>query len=202
MGSEMCIRDSGSTGRFCLPMVSQERPFGALNGDALRCDAFLSLNKNWDGVICLPNPNGLTNWVLTSAEEIISFQPFSTVSMVNALWDGPQPEVVANTLITAMQDIQSRPERLAARLAELQQTRSANARPEAELFSELWGILLGAEFAAARAYWLGQNIALIAPNEIASPYMIAFEAQAIPVTRVDHRQMTLLGFMRAKARIS
>lgn len=182
----------------CLPALVQNQPFGLLAGGILRCDAYLSLNKNWDGVIFLPGqPN---QWVLTSAEEIISFQSFSTETIVQSQWSESTPEIDESALTEALQDTLSRPETLAARLAELQSLYVLKRISAPQAYSRLWGVCLGAEFAAARPYWLGQNIAMIAAYDHATPYRIAFDSLAIPVTLADEKQMTLLGFMRAKQR--
>ena len=128
---------------------------------------FLALNPNWDGVACLPgNP---THWAQISADEIVSFQSFLTLRLAAALdADGPPN-------LDAISETLSRPERLATHLCSAEVT----GTPGAAL-----GHLLGAELAAARAYWLGQQIALIGDGPLTDAYADALTAQGGPVTRV------------------
>ncbi|WP_277620928.1 2-dehydro-3-deoxygalactonokinase [Pseudophaeobacter leonis] len=91
----------------------------------------------------------------------------------------------------------SRPERLASRLAELQATVQLQSGDNTEMAGKLWGYLLGAELAAARPYWLGQNLALIAEDALASPYLAALSAQGLPVTRAQPDRMALEGLVQA-----
>jgi len=65
------------------------------------------------------------------------------------------------------------------------------------LLGQLLGTLIGAELAAARPYWLGQNLALIAEPLLQSPYAAVLEAQALPVTLADPDRMCLEGLKRA-----
>ncbi len=199
--AQLCPRQIGGdqkTHIMSLPSLLQEQPFSLLAGGTMRCDAYLSLNKNWDGVIFLPGqPN---QWVQASAEEIISFQSFSTEAIIENQWSASIPQIDGAQLTNALQDTLSRPETLASRLTELQSQYALKRISASQAYSRLWGVCLGAEFAAARPYWLGQNIAMITSNDHAAPYRMAFDSLAIPVTQVDETQMTLLGFMRAKQR--
>jgi 2-dehydro-3-deoxygalactonokinase len=115
-------------------------------------------------------------------------------------------------LAQAVADTISRPERLASRLAELRARQhiaggsaaehnttehNTTGRNTTETAGLLWGYLLGAELAAARAYWLGQNLALIAPDHLAAPYMAALTAQGLPVTQAQPDRMAIEGLMQA-----
>ena len=61
----------------------------------------------------------------------------------------------------ALSDGLSRPERLAGRLASIRADLALNDIPPPTAEARLAGTLIGAELAAARAYWLGQTLAVI-----------------------------------------
>lgn len=186
---------------FVMAALEQARPFGRLAGAACRIEGFLSLNKDWDGVICLPGFQN-TYWAQISADEVVSFLGFSTHSLVAtfvaAAGAGTAPEEAE--LTDRLQDVLSKPETLALRLSETRAQQSAGRLSEAAAHGQIWGAALGAELAASRAYWLGQNLALIAPSALAEPYRAALASQYVPVTEVDEARMTLLGLSRARAR--
>ena len=149
-----------------VPAVTQDTPPDVLSAWArLWVAGYLASHKNWDGVIWALETD-VSHWIHISADEIISFASFLTPRLV-AVLNG------ADTACqTALTNTMSRPERLASHLR------------QAELGSDsraLTGHLLGAELAAARPYWLGQRIALIAPDGAASGYASALELQGVPV---------------------
>ncbi|WP_405107562.1 2-dehydro-3-deoxygalactonokinase [Phaeobacter sp. BS52] len=179
--------------------LSQATPPAVMRGACNRIAGFLSLNPDWDGVICVAGAT--THWALISANEVVSFQSF----MTSQLWQGlaaslnlgdtPAYDRTQRAELTASMDtVQSKPEALAARLAELQATQGAHGNTDA---ARLWGLLLGAELSAARPYWLGQNIALIAPPPLDTLYQAALDHQGVPVTQTDADRMALAGLVSA-----
>ena len=65
------------------------------------------------------------------------------------------------------------------------------------LRSELSGLLVGAELAAAKPYWLGQNIAIIGGEAVSKPYITGLAAQGVVATHADGAEMTLAGIKAA-----
>ena len=65
--------------------------------------------------------------------------------------------------------------------------------------ARLSGLLIGAELAAARPYWLGQHVALIGDDKLCKAYADALGAQGLPVERTDAERMTLEGLKAAYA---
>jgi len=125
----------------------------------------LAKRPNWDGVICASHGD-VRHWIHVSAGEAVSCQSTLTPQLTIAL-DGttpPDPNAVADSL--------SRPERLAAHLRAAQVTGNRAA---------ITGHLIGAELAAARPYWLGQQVILIAPDGDASGIGSALLDQGVPV---------------------
>ncbi|MBC7131630.1 MAG: 2-dehydro-3-deoxygalactonokinase [Roseovarius sp.] len=153
-----------------LAGLVQDTPPDVLDGwTRLLLIGLTEAQPGWDGVACVLTPT-VAHWVHLSAGEAVSCLSFLTPRLVTAL--GGAQDVDANALADSL----SRPERLAAHLRAAEVT----ARPEA-----LTGHLLGAELAAARPYWLGQSVALIAPAGAASGRAEALAAQGVPVTCHD-----------------
>jgi 2-dehydro-3-deoxygalactonokinase len=150
-----------------LPLsgLSQEKPRGAMCAAArLRVAGALVNRKNWDGVICLPMRDA-THWCQISADEVVSFQSALTPVLARSLdaSDIADPEAVSDTM--------SHPERLSVHLRRATLVQAADA---------VAGHLLGAELAAMRPYWLGQQVIIISQDRL---YSSALEQQGVPV---DH----------------
>ncbi len=158
-----------------LAGLTQDHPADVIDGWVrLILLGFAARHPNWDGVACVLSAT-LSHWVHLSADEAVSCQSFLTPTLVSALGGTTPPDSAA------ISDSLSRPERLAAHLRNAQVTDTSAA---------LTGHLLGAELAAARPYWLGQSLALIAPDELASGYAAALAAQGVPFDQ--HAPETLL----------
>ncbi|MEW2912734.1 2-dehydro-3-deoxygalactonokinase [Leisingera sp. JC11] len=185
-----------------LPGLSQSVPGGLIQGGLARLRGFLQLNPDWDGVVCLPG-TAVTHWVQVSAKEAVSFQSALTGQLAAAV---AQPMTLAaagdcsmEALAEAAADGIAKPELLAARLAALQAEAALGQLQPDTVRGRLWGLLLGSELAAARPYWLGQNVALLAEAPLQPHYAAALEAQGLPVTLADPLRMTLEGLSRAWA---
>ena len=128
---------------------------------------FLAERANWDGVICA-SEGDISHWLHISADEIVSTQSFLTPRLVQALGGAAAPD------LSALADSQSRPERLAAHLRAAEVSGNAAA---------ITGHLLGAELAAARVYWLGQQVAVFAAAP--TPMAAALGHQGVPCESID-----------------
>ena len=188
--------DPGAPAHAMIPGLSQASPAGWMRGGETRISGYLSLNPNWDGVVCLPGPR--SHWAQVSAGEVVSFQSFLTGDLHAALRATPSLQTDPQTdgwdataFDAGLDEALSRPERLAALLA----------APGGGNASRLWGLLIGAELAAARRYWLGQNLAVIGDDDANMPYIRALESQGVPVTRTDDTRMVLAGLIAAWRRM-
>jgi len=153
-----------------LAGLTQDNPADVIDGwTRLILLGFVARHPNWDGVACVLSDT-LSHWVHLSADEAVSCQSFLTPTLISSLGGTTPPDSAA------IADSLSRPERLAADLRRAQVTGIPAA---------LSGHLLGVEIAAARPYWLGQNVALIAPDGTASGYAKALAAQGVPITQQD-----------------
>ncbi|MQQ09262.1 hypothetical protein GFB49_12415 [Epibacterium sp. SM1979] len=189
--------DFGETSVFTLAEISQTHPCGQLQGDATKIAGFLSLNPNWDGVICVVGNS--STWAQISADEVVSFETTLTPTLARSLgFTSPADTAV---LTSALEDTLSRPEALAARLSSAVWSRKAHPNTADLSASQGWGALLGAELAATRPYWLGQNLALIAAADVSPIYEAAFQSQFLPVTLARPEKTCLAGLNAARRRI-
>lgn len=201
------VKSGAGFDTFAIPGLRQDKPFDAIWGAETRIAGFLSLNPDWDGVICLPGD--ITCWALISANEVVSFQTFMTGQLVHLLRNAPafanrpvRDDWNNNVFVEALNDSMSRPERLAARLSELRAQVVLEPDAALAMHAHLTGLLLGAELSAARPYWLGQQLAVIGRDDLAAPYADALETQGVPVTKTDADRATLAGLVGAWRLIS
>ncbi|SFC95907.1 2-dehydro-3-deoxygalactonokinase [Tropicimonas isoalkanivorans] len=184
--------------------LSQSDPADVMRGEETQIAGFQSLNPRFDGVICLPGTH--SKWVHVSAGEVVSFQTFMTGELFSALatqtvlrhsvqtdgWDGA-------AFAEAVDDAVSRPEKLAARLFSLRAEGLLSGLPAEAARARLSGLLIGAELAAARPYWLGQNVAIVGASTIARRYAEALAPLGVPATVADGDQMVLKGLVAAQS---
>ena len=119
----------------------------------------LAEGPDWDGVVVVQD-EGVTHWVHVSAREIVSCQGALTGRLAAAM--GAVGDAVSDA---ALSDTISRPERLAVHLNAAVLTGDA---------ATVLGHLIGAELAAMRPYWLGQDVKIIGQS---APYAAALAIQ-------------------------
>ena len=143
---------------------------------------FLTGAPHWDGVICEVGPD-TTHWLHVSADELISCQSFLTPRLITALGGADAPAQ------PALDDSLSRPERLAAhlRVAEVSGNVAATT-----------GHLIGA---AARAYWLGQQVVIFSDTGLAAGYETALASQGVPTTRQNPDTLRAAGLAAIGAKL-
>ena len=189
-----------------IPGIKQTDPADVMRGEETQITGFLARNKNWDGVICLPGTH--TKWVHVSANEIVSFQTFMTGELFDII---AKQTVLRHSIASegwddaafkeAVDSGMARPERLAARLFSLRANGLLNDLPSHVARAQLSGLLIGAELAAAKPYWLGQQIAVIGDSGLSKLYVDALAAQAAPATQVNATSITLAGLTAAYQRL-
>lgn len=189
-----------------IPGIKQESPADVMRGEETQIAGFLELNPKWDGIICLPGTH--TKWVHVSADEVVSFQTFMTGELFALLsqhsvlrhsvasddWDGAAFD-------SGLADGMARPERIAARLFSLRAEGLLHGLPAAAAKARLSGLLIGTELAAAKPYWLGQQIAVIGAGGLSKRYVDALAAQSAPATQVKGDAITLAGLTAAYRRL-
>ncbi|MBM1688619.1 2-dehydro-3-deoxygalactonokinase [Sulfitobacter geojensis] len=194
--------------RFNVQVIAglrQSTPSDVMRGEETQIAGFLALNPDWDGVICLPGTH--TKWVQISAGEVISFQTYMSGELF-ALLSGQsvlRHSVNAEhwdqaTFDFTIEDALSKPEKLAARLFAIRADDLLEGATAEVGRARLSGLLIGAELAAARPYWLGTNIAIIGADGTATPYARALQTQGASATIADAERMTLAGLTTAYRR--
>ncbi|WP_370401126.1 2-dehydro-3-deoxygalactonokinase [Sulfitobacter sp. JB4-11] len=185
-----------------IPGLKQTAMPDVMRGEETQIAGFLALNPGWDGVICLPGTH--TKWAHVSAGEVISFQTFMTGELFALLQDQSvlrhslQGEGIDDAAFdTALADTLSRPEKLAASLFAIRAGDLLEGTPGSTNRARLSGALIGAELAAAKPYWLGQQIALIGAKAQTDLYARALQSQGAPATLTDAERMTLAGLTAA-----
>ena len=94
---------------------------------------------------------------------------------------------------TAVADTLSRPERLAADLFGIRAAGLLSDQDSGAARARLSGLLIGAELAGARPYWLGQQVAVIGAPELTAAYASALATQGLTAEEADGEAVTLTG---------
>jgi len=161
-----------------LPGLTQADPRHAAEPRArLAAIGFQAMNPRWDGSLCLPG--GVTHWIGVSAGETVYLQGSVSLAMAQGLGGGA--DVSAEALAATL----SRPERLAVAL------RSATLAGDG---AAVTGALLGADLAAMKPMWLGQEVAVIGSGAPVAAMRQALEAQGVMVTLVSDDAACQRGF--------
>ncbi|MCK8464983.1 2-dehydro-3-deoxygalactonokinase [Aliiroseovarius sp. S1339] len=188
-----------------LPGVKQTTPADVMRGEETRIAGFLSHEPDFDGILCLPGAH--TKWVHISAGEIVSFRTFITgelfalLSSQSALRHAVATDEWDQTAFDAgLADTMSRPADLAAKLFSLRAEGVLNDLPPATARARLSALLIGAELAAAKPYWLGQEVVVLGETGMAAAYQTALAAQGVAVRSLDATGLTLVGLIAAYRR--
>ena len=184
-----------------LPGLKQSKPADVMRGEETQIAGFLSANNGFDGILCLPGTH--SKWAEISAGEVVSFRTFMTGELFDLLahksvlrhstgdgWDDTAFEA-------ALSDTLSRPEGLAAKLFSIRAEALLDDLPKAAGTSRLSGLLIGAELAAAKPYWLGRDVAVVGAEKISRHYAQALELQGVPASYAAADAMTRAGLMNA-----
>lgn len=184
-----------------IPGIRQEDPADVMRGEETQIAGFLALNPGWDGVICLPGTH--TKWVHISADEVVSFQTFMTgelfalLSKQSVLRHSLAETVSQNGFDRGVDEAISRPEKLAARLFSLRAESLLSDSDPTDATGRLSGLLIGAELAGAKPYWLGQQVAVIGAGSLSKLYVDALATQSVQATQVQGDRVTLAGLTAA-----
>lgn len=189
-----------------VPGLKQMKPADVMRGEETQISGALALDPAFDGAMCLPGTH--SKWVQISAGEVVSFQTYLTGEMFSLLstqsvlrhgmaatgWDEDAfDQGVANGM--------ARPERLAAHLFRLRaEGLIADLGPDAAR-AQLSGLLIGAELAAARPYWLGARVALVGSAALTALYARALAAMGAPTQSLAAKDCTIAGLARAAGRL-
>lgn len=189
------------------PGLSQAQPADVMRGEETQIAGALALNPGFDGVLCLPGTH--SKWAHVSAGEVVGFQTFMTGEMFDLLarqsvlrhgLQGADAAPDDAAFDAAVSDALSRPERLAARLFSLRAEGLLDGLAPATARARLSGLLIGAELAASRPYWLGQPVALVGSPRLSAAYARALAAQGVMARILDGTASTLAGLASLRSR--
>jgi 2-dehydro-3-deoxygalactonokinase len=187
---------------WLLPGIRQESPPDVMRGEETQIAGLLNTEPDFDGVACLPGTH--TKWVHLSAGEVVSFRSFLTGELFALLADrSVLRHAVAGegwddaAFEEAVTDALSRPAEVAAKLFEIRAASLLQGLEPAPARARLSGLLIGIELAAARPYWLGQDVRLVGEAGIARAYGAALSAQGVALRARDADAMTLAGLTAA-----
>lgn len=189
-----------------LSGLSQSAPPDVMRGEETQVAGFLSGVPEFDGVIVLPGTH--TKWVHVSAGEVVSFRSFMTGELYALLAEhsvlrhsmgDAAPDKAA--FDAAVSDALSRPERMAADLFSIRAADLLTGQNASEARGRLTGLLIGAELAATRPYWLGQRLAILGNGAQADLYVRALAAQGAMVEQAEADRMTLAGLIAAHEKL-
>ena len=183
---------------WIVPGLMQPSPADVMRGEETQIAGALALTGAADGVMCLPGTH--TKWVQLSAAKVASFQTFMTGEMFALLsgqsvlrygmtdegWDDDAFDM-------AVSETLSRPEGIAAKLFGLRAEGLIAGLASAQARARLSGLLIGAELAAARPYWLGQPVAIVGAVGMSNAYARALAAQGVGAQMLSATECTLAG---------
>ncbi len=187
---------------YIAPGLMQAKPADVMRGEETQIAGALALNPNFDGAICLPGTH--SKWAQISAGEVVSFQTFMTGEMFALLsqqsvlrlgmagdgWDDAAFDA-------GVADGMARPDRLTANLFRLRAEGLLAGLGADAARARLSGMLIGAELAAAKPYWLGMNVALIGSASLSKSYARALQSQGLGAQILSVTDCTLAGLVSA-----
>lgn len=200
------IRAPGALDVRILPGLSQAQPPDVMRGEETQIAGLLSLEPRFDGVAVMPGTH--TKWARLSAGEVVSFRTAMTGEIFALLSERSvlRHSVAAEdhdpaAFAEAVSDALARPEALAVALFGIRAASLLHGTPPAASRARLSGLLVGAELAALRPYWLGQSVAVIADGGLARAYGEALAAQGALVRHWGAEALTLAGLTAAHRRL-
>lgn len=188
---------------WLVPGLRQAAPADVMRGEETQIAGALALLPGFDGVLCLPGTH--SKWAQVSAGEVVSFQTFMTGELFALLSDRSvlrhgltEPGWDEAAFAAAVSDTLSRPERLAARLFGLRAEGLIAGLSPGAARARLSGLLIGAELAASRPYWLGQDVVLVGAAGLSDTYARALAAQGVATRQLPAAACATAGLAAAR----
>ncbi len=184
-----------------LPGLSQTSPPDVMRGEETQIAGYLAEVPDFDGILCLPGTH--TKWVQISAGEVVSFRTYMTgelfalISKKSVLRHSMDDGWDQDAFLAAVRDGMADPQALAGRFFALRAEGLLSAPVPGAAKARLSGLLIGAELAAAKPYWLGQRIALLGAGRLAGLYADALGAEGAVTETADVTRATLAGLTAA-----
>ncbi|QPH55262.1 2-dehydro-3-deoxygalactonokinase [Pontivivens ytuae] len=185
-----------------LSGVLQADPPDVMRGEETQIAGLLAREPGFDGVLCLPGTH--SKWARISAGELCHFRTAMTGELYQLLakqsvlrhsvGDGWDDDAFAD----ALEETMARPERIATALFTLRADGLLNGDAPDKARARLSGLLLGAELAAMKPYWLGERVALIGASGLTQVYAQALKSVGLDADIHDGTEMALAGLAAAR----
>ncbi|MXU64102.1 2-dehydro-3-deoxygalactonokinase [Oceanomicrobium pacificus] len=185
-----------------LPGISQDNPPDVMRGEETQIAGYLAGAPEFTGVICLPGTH--SKWVQIEGGDVFHFASFMTGEIYDLL---AHKSVLRLTLDdmdwsdeafrSGIDDALARPERVSGYLFAMRAGALLNGASPDVGPARLSGLLIGAELAAARPYWLGQEVVLIGAGRLAEIYRAALGHAGLDARIADGAEMALAGLRAA-----
>ena len=191
-----------------LAGVNQIEPApDVMRGEETQIAGILSEDPGFEGVLCLPGTH--TKWVRVTAGEIVHFKTFMTGELFNLLavhsvlrhslddagWD---KAAFAN----AIRSMIAEPGGFAGQLFSIRAETLVCGLDPATANARLSGTLVGAELAAARDYWEGQNLTIVGNGPQSQTYAEGLLLLGQSPRIADATHVTLAGLKSAYEQIA
>jgi 2-dehydro-3-deoxygalactonokinase len=188
-----------------IPGLAQQKPGpDVMRGEETQIAGYLAQRPGFDGVLCLPGTH--SKWAALQAGEVTSFQTvmtgevfalLSSQSVLRHSVGTGEPDLAA--FDAAVSETLSFPETLTARLFGLRAGALLQGLGPEAAQGRLSGLLIGAELAATRPWWLGREVALIGAGALSALYARALAAQGVTAALLDATDLTLAGLRAGHA---
>ena len=184
-----------------LPGLCQMNPADVMRGEETQIAGFLDDAPEFDGILCMPGTH--TKWVQISAGEVVSFRTYMTgelfalLSTQSVLRHSMDDAFDDAAFLAAVRDGMADPQALAGRFFALRAEGLLSSPAPGAAKARLSGLLIGAELAAAKPYWLGQRIALLGTGRLGDLYARALAAEGAAPETADVTRATLAGLTAA-----
>jgi 2-dehydro-3-deoxygalactonokinase len=191
-----------------LAGIKQLKPApDVMRGEETQIAGILSEEPHFDGVLCLPGTH--TKWVRISSGEIVHFKTFMTGELFNLFsvhsvlrhsLDGAGRDRIE--FANSVRSIVAEPASFAGRLFSIRAETLVSGLGAAAANARLSGLLIGAELAAAKPYWLDPKLTIVGNGPQSELYAEALGTLGQSPRIIDASHVTLAGLKSAYLQIA
>ena len=192
---------------FVLGGIKQIAPApDVMRGEETQIAGILSEDPSFEGVLCLPGTH--TKWVRICAGQIVEFKTFMTGELFSLLsaqsvlrhsLDGVGSD--ATEFARSIELMMTEPARFAGELFSIRAGSLVAALQAGTARARLAGLLIGAELAAARSYWVDRSPVIVGNGAQSDLYVEGLRTLGRAPRVIDASGVTLAGLKSAYAQI-
>ncbi len=185
-----------------VPGLCQPAPADVMRGEETQIAGLLVQEPGFDGIVGLPGTH--MKWARVAAGVVRQFQTcmtgelFDLLAGQSVLRHSVGPGWDETAFAAALAEMRAAPERLIPALFGLRAEGLLHAQSPDAARARLSGLLIGAELAATRALWEGQDIVLIGSTGLAARYQTALAAFGQTARLLEAETATLAGLAEAR----